>query len=239
MKKTISFKVKKTLSVILASSLALSSAAALNISAKAEESSNGYNLADSIQNGTILHCFDWRYADITSELESIAKAGFTSIQISPTQSDLPDLTGHHGFTTIDGEEVPITFEGTPWYWAYDANELKFCNDNVFNNREDLETLCSEAEKYGINIIMDVVANHLAGWADGRRNANVDSSLAADEYYHNTEFNTDAKNVDWSNRWQVTHCNIGMPDLNSEHATVQSKVASFVNDLKACGVDGIR
>ena len=231
MKKTITFKFKKTLSVILASSLALSSAAALNISAKAEESSNGYNLADSIQNGTILHCFDWRYADITSELESIAKAGFTSIQISPAQSDLPDLTGHHGFTTIDGEEVPITFEGTPWYWAYDANELKFCNDNVFNNREDLETLCSEAEKYGINIIMDVVANHL----NRNYHEELGDELSKEEYWHN------GNNIgNYDRRSDITNNNLdGLNDLNTEHEYIQQLTLDYLNDLKSMGVDGIR
>ena len=37
-----------------------------------------YNLADSIQNGTILHCFTWKYRDITEDLPNIAKAGFFS-----------------------------------------------------------------------------------------------------------------------------------------------------------------
>ena len=175
-----------------------------------------YGLADRIEDGNILHCFNWSISDITAAIPEIAEAGFTSVQTSPVQPH-------------DGQGI--------WYWLYQP--LGFSVGNDIGSAEDIKALCAKAHEYGVKVIVDVVANHLAGWADGRRNANVDSSLAADEYYHNTEFNTDAKNVDWSNRWQVTHCNIGMPDLNSEHATVQSKVASFVNDLKACGVDGIR
>ena len=39
-----------------------------------------YGLADNIQDGTILHCFNWKYKDIEAELANIAEAGFTSIR---------------------------------------------------------------------------------------------------------------------------------------------------------------
>ncbi len=174
------------------------------------------NLPDNIQDGNILHCFNWSISDITASIPEIAEAGFTSVQTSPLQPH-------------DGQGI--------WYWLYQP--LGFSLGNDLGSAEDLKALCNKAHEYGVKVIVDVVANHLAGWADGRRNANVDGSLAADEFYHNTQYNTSANNVDWGNRWQVTHCNIGMPDLNSEHATVQAKVAGLVNDLKGCGVDGIR
>lgn len=96
MKKSYTDKSKKLLSLILAGILAASSAA-MSITAKADETAEpqaqatpdqptGYRLADSIQDGTILHCFTWKYRDITAELPSIAKAGFTSIQVSPAQN---------------------------------------------------------------------------------------------------------------------------------------------------------
>ena len=165
------------------------------------------NLPDNIQDGNILHCFNWSISDITASIPEIAEAGFTSVQTSPLQPH-------------DGQGI--------WYWLYQP--LGFSLGNDLGSAEDLKALCNKAHEYGVKVIVDVVANHLAGWADGRRNANVDGSLAADEFYHNTQYNTSANNVDWGNRWQVTHCNIGMPDLNSEHATVQAKVAGLVNDL---------
>ena len=48
---------------------------------------NEYGLVDNIQDGTILHCFDWKYNDIKAELKNIADAGFTSVQTSPAQRD--------------------------------------------------------------------------------------------------------------------------------------------------------
>ena len=35
---------------------------------------NDYGLADNIQDGAILHCFDWKYNDIKAELQNIAEA---------------------------------------------------------------------------------------------------------------------------------------------------------------------
>lgn len=175
-----------------------------------------YGLADNISDGNILHCFDWKISDITASLAEIAEAGFTSVQTSPVQ--------------------PHDASGT-WFWLYQPLGFSVGNDN--GSAEDLRTLCTEADKYGIKVIVDVVANHLAGYASGQRKDTIQSDLNQDQYFHNTEFNTDANNVDWGNRWQVTHCNIGMPDLNSEHQYVQQVVAKFVGELKDLGVDGIR
>lgn len=175
-----------------------------------------YGLASKVEDGNILHCFNWKLSDITAALPKIAEAGFTSVQTSPVQ--------------------PHDASGT-WYWLYQPLEFKVGND--YCTEDELKTLCSTADNYGIKVIVDVVANHLAGWANGTWKDYIQSDLKDAQYFHNTEYNTDANNIDWGNRWQVTHCNIGMPDLNSEHSYVQQVVAGFVNQLKNDGVDGIR
>ena len=40
--------------------------------ANVSAASTDYGLMDNIQDGTILHCFDWKYSDIEAELENIA-----------------------------------------------------------------------------------------------------------------------------------------------------------------------
>ena len=55
-------------------------APAVTAEAAARTSGNSYGLADSIQDGVILHCFNWKYSDIEAELPAIAEAGFTSVQ---------------------------------------------------------------------------------------------------------------------------------------------------------------
>ena len=232
---------KKILSVILAGILAGSSVTALSVPAKAEEADNThivaetqdvptkYNLADSIQNGTILHCFTWKYRDITEDLPNIAKAGFTSIQVSPAQNTF--------------------YEYYPWYIVYQPYGFKFfdpagiATDDLFymdrgsikpsqfNTREELEELCAEAEKYGINIIMDVVSNHLM--KDILKKAG--SELAKDEYWH------DPKPINnYERRSEITNGSLsGLDDINTENEYIQKLVRDYVLELKGMGVDGIR
>lgn len=166
-----------------------------------------YNLADSIQDGVILQCFDWTYNDIKNELPNIAAAGFTSVQTSPAQ--------------------PSVKSGV-WYWMYQPLGFYVGSNNI-GTKSELQSLCTEAEKYGINVIVDVVANHLAG-----DHSNIQSDLKDSQYWH-----TYGATTDWKNRYAVTQGDIGMADINSEHSYVQQVVSNYVSELKNIGVDGIR
>lgn len=156
----------------------------------------------------ILHCFDWTYQQIIDELPDIAKAGFSSVQTSPAQ------------LAVKGNSI--------WYYLYQPNCFAV-GDSGLGSEVDLKRLCTEADKYGIKVIVDVVANHLAG-----DHSNIDSDLKGSEYWHHA-----GSNINYKNRWQITHGDIGMPDLNSENWLVQQKVSNYVQQLKNDGVDGIR
>ena len=167
--------------------------------------SNDYGLCDDIQDGVILHCFDWKYNDIKAELPAIAEAGFTSVQTSPAQKG----------------------DGDVWYWLYQPQTFSI-QSNALGSKSELQALCDEAEKYGIKVIVDVVANHTRSIGD--------DGLGGDCYHY------DEGSIDYgqnSNRYDYTHKRIGMPDLNSESATVQNKVKGYIQELKSVGVDGIR
>lgn len=107
--------------------------------------SSDYGLVDNIQDGTILHCFDWKYNDIKAELPNIAAAGFTSVQTSPAQRD--DTFG-------------------VWYMLYQPQSFSVTT-NALGSKAELQALCDEAEKYGIKVIVDVVANHTRGMEGGK------------------------------------------------------------------------
>lgn len=197
-------------SIILSASLVLGNAAiAAPITSNAASGAPVYTkLATNIQDGTILHCFDWTYQQIIDELPNIAAAGFTSVQTSPAQQ------------AVQGNSI--------WYYLYQPNGFYISNSGL-GSENDLKRLCSEADKYGIKVIVDVVANHLAG-----DHSNIDGSLKDSQYWHNG-----GGSIDYNNRYQITHNDIGMPDINSEHSTVQDKVRNYIQQLKNDGVDGIR
>lgn len=201
-----------TTGVVLTQSTASAQTVSTPVTAASAENIAVSGASASISEGNILHCFDWTFNDIKNELPNIAAAGFTSVQTSPVQ----------------GQSDPGA-----WYWLYQPTHLNL-QANSLGGRDELAALCSEADKYGIKIIVDVVANHLAG-----AHEKIDQSLVDSQYWHNSGLNSDHGNVDWTNRWQITHCDLGMPDLNSEHSAIQQKALAYVNDLKSIGVDGIR
>ena len=169
---------------------------------------NSYGLADTCQDGTILHCFDWSFNQIKEELPNIAAAGFTSVQTSPSQGNAAS--------------------NAEWYFAYQPRDFVFA-DGGLGTKQDLKNLCAEAEKYGIKVIVDVVSNHLNG----------SMSYVASRWHNNEYWHTHGSNISYNNRWQITHGDIGMRDINSEHATVYNAVREYVDELKSYGVDGIR
>ena len=202
---------KRTISVILLLCVLLSCAAICGFSAAAADGTADYGLPQNCKDGNILHCFDWTLSQIKQELPNIAEAGFTSVQTSPLQA-------HNG--------------NAKWYWLYQPNG--FTIGNELGSYDDLKALCAEADKYGIKIIVDVVANHVAGSNSGTWANSVESSLRKTEYFHNLGPKTND-----NDRFEVTHKNIGMPDLNSEHIDVQNMVYAMLERYKAAGVDGIR
>ena len=166
---------------------------------------NKYGLKDNIQDGVILHCFDWTLADIQEEIPNIAKAGFTAVQTSPVH----ERAG----------------KGSVWYDVYRPYDFKI--GNGLGTEADLKALCAKAHEYGVKVIVDVVANHTDY-------SNVADRLKDQGLYHQP---FDVGN--WNDRNQVTHGKIGMWDLDTNNPTVQAIISQYIQDLKACGVDGIR
>lgn len=166
---------------------------------------NKYGLKDNIQDGVILHCFDWTLADIQEEIPNIAKAGFTAVQTSPVHERAR--------------------KGSVWYDVYRPYDFKI--GNGLGTEADLKALCAKAHEYGVKVIVDVVANH------------TDYSTVADRLKDEGLYHQPFDVSNWNDRNQVTHGKIGMWDLDTNNTTVQAIIKQYIQDLKACGVDGIR
>lgn len=166
---------------------------------------NKYGLKDNIQDGVILHCFDWTLADIQEEIPNIAKAGFTAVQTSPVHERAR--------------------KGSVWYDVYRPYDFKI--GNGLGTEADLKALCAKAHEYGVKVIVDVVANH------------TDYSTVADRLMDQGLYHKPFDVSNWNDRDQVTHGKIGMWDLDTNNPTVQAIIKQYIQDLKACGVDGIR
>ncbi|CAM4490213.1 carbohydrate-binding module family 20 domain-containing protein [Paenibacillus tarimensis] len=182
---------------------------------------NSYGLPAATKDGVIFHAWNWSFDSIRNNLPALAAAGFKSVQTSP----------------IQGSKEPL-MEGSRWWVLYQPVNFKIGNAQL-GDREAFRRLCEEAEKYGINIIVDVVANHTGNAGGGSLQyqpaANVDPAIK-----NNPSFWHEARGVeDWSNRWQVTQWGIGLPDLNTSNQQLQDMIIAFLNDAVSLGADGFR
>ena len=98
---------------------------------------NSYGLKSNIQDGVILHSFDWSLNDIKAEIPNIAKAGFTAVQTSPVSKG--------------------GGAGAVWYDVYRPQDYTI--GNGIGSESELKDLCTTAHQYGVKVIVDVVANH--------------------------------------------------------------------------------
>lgn len=182
-----------------------------------------YGLADSIQNGCMLHAWNWYFNDVKNHLSEIAEAGFTTVQVSPVQpSNGSDRdTGH-------------------WWELYQPAD--FSVGNVLGSADEFKSMCEEADKYGIKIVVDIVSNHLA--ANGEKMANHASNRSwciadylknNDAYWHVN----DLTGTDDGNRYNMTNGPIGLPDLNTGNTELQGIIIKFLNNLQDLGADGFR
>ncbi|MCM1319851.1 MAG: starch-binding protein [Muribaculaceae bacterium] len=168
-----------------------------------------YGLPAEIQQGNILHCFNWTMAEVKAELPNIAAAGYGSVQLSPLQrSDVQ--------------------RGTEWHALYRPYDLAFKSSGM-GSEADLKSLCDEAAKYGIKVIVDVVANH------------VDRTSG----YHDTWWDQNGRvrwngGINFGDRYSITHGQLGdYGDVNSEDPEVIARAKAYVEKLKSLGVKGIR
>ena len=183
--------------------------------ATAVNASNAYGLA-SVNQGNILHAWDWSLKTIKEQLPEIAKAGYSVVQTSPLQSC---------------EDFSVNNDWWKSYQPYD-----YAYGSVYGTEEEFKELCAEAHKYGISIIVDVVANHVAGSQDGSIKPGVDSFWKSDRngLFHNKS----TKSSD-TNRVDMVLSNIGMPDINTENEQVQARLVDYMQQLIDDGADGFR
>ncbi len=181
----------------------------LAIGAIGVSAANQYGIPEKIQEGNILHCFNWKFSQIEEELPNIAAAGFGAIQVSPVQGNCGN--------------------NAEWYYAYQPYDFRL-RGNGDNNRVNLRSLCAKAHEYGIKVIVDVVANHV------NKSDNNHATFWRWENNHqrnNGKINYSNRTSIHQNNLGDYY------DVISEDAEVQERCREFLADLKNEGVDGIR
>lgn len=227
-------KAKKIASLVVASALLTSSFAAItSVNAaevdSAQTASADSTLRDKVGDGVMLHAFNWSYNTIKENLPAIAAAGYTTVQTSPVQqpkdySTSGDVTGQ-------------------WWKLYQPISFHIAEKSWLGTKDDLKSLCDEADKYGIKIICDIVSNHVAN-ADETMPNIVSNQVKKyePEFYKKRKTYTRTYTGDANDssvqavvQGHVSKC----PDLVTNDTAVQGYIINLLKECIDCGVDGFR
>lgn len=232
-------KLKGILGIVLAACMLLS-CFSIGISVSAAEvtkteTGQPTNLQSNIEDGVILHALCWSYAEIEKNIQAIADAGYSAVQVSPVQQPKDYSTS----TNVSGQ----------WWKFYQPVSLSIAKNSWAGNAAQLTSLCTAAHKVGVKIICDVVTNHLGADDDAGAKKLADEvktylpafwgsngATTNNSYFHNPTLGTASD----SNVTTVTqYVSSGCPDLNTGKTEVQNAVAGLLKECIKCGADGFR
>ena len=244
---------RKILSIGLAGAIigtAVAGMGAVSINANAAERTD-YGLAETSQKGVILHCWNWSYKNIKKYMKDIAAAGYTSVQTSPVQQPKDYYWEGVAYGNVGIPDGTGGYEGN-WWKAYQPVTFSICDNGHtwYGTKAEFKEMCAEAEKYGVKVIVDIVANHMGniqGWKIGDVETVMgDISPQVGEFWE-PKMLTDSSywhiSTSWTHssdeRFDVTQGNMGMPDLNTGDSKVQQMVLGLLKECIDCGADGFR
>ena len=217
---------KKITGIFLSSALAVSAFAglgtfsAVNVNAAADD----YGLMDTCQEGVILHAWQWSFNNIKKNMKAIAEAGYTSVQTSVIQQ---------------AKEGTIGKTNSGWWIYYQPANFTIDNTgkSALGTKAEFAAMCEEAHKYGIHVIVDVVANHLGNQTSYDISNAVPADIRNDpDCWHKDGFTE----INYGSRYSITHGSMGgLPDLNTENPKIQNYVIDYLKECIDSGADGFR
>ena len=178
----------------------------------------------AVQDGVTLHCWNWSFSEIEEYLPKIAAMGYTAIQTSPIQT---------------AKQPTKEFPSNDWWVFYQPADFVIDNtgNSALGTKAEFEKMCKTAETYGIDVIVDIVANHMGNTQANDLSQSIISDLRNDSScWHDITKDT----ANYGNRYDVTqYCMAGLPDLNTANKKVQNYVLSLLKECIDAGADGFR
>ncbi|MCD3444038.1 alpha-amylase [Streptococcus equi subsp. zooepidemicus] len=200
-----------TLGLVLSGLIPLTSA---NLASAQEVQSANQPVA--MKDGAILHAWCWSFNTIKENMSAIKEAGYTSIQTSPINAV---IKGDGGSKDLKN-----------WYYHYQPTDYTIGNYQL-GTEEEFKAMAQEADKYGINIIVDAVLNHTTS----EIKAVSPKITAIDNWTHGND-----KIVNFNDRYQITQKSLlGLYDFNTQNRAVQEYMLNYLKRAVADGADGFR
>jgi alpha-amylase len=191
---------------------------------------------------TILHAFNWRYADVGARAAEIAERGYDAVLVAP----------------------PLRSEGSAWWARYQPQDYRVI-DHPLGNSEDFRAMVLALGTRGVATYADVVLNHMANEAAQRSDLDFPGTRVLDIYARNAaqyarwrlfgdlgqnlfgaaDFNPARCISNYLDPVQVQNGRLcgggadpGLPDLAATERVIAQQ-QTYLRALKAIGVVGFR
>ncbi len=203
-------KSKRFVSLLLSALMVLTMFAGLSLTSSAAE-------AAEAPNELILHCWCWNFNNIKANMKKIAESGYTALQTSP-------INAFYG-SAVDNMQI---YGNNYWYYQYQPTNYTIGNYQL-GTEEEFKAMCEEAHKYGIKVIVDIVANHTTPTKSAVSSTlmNIPGGL-----YHSYSSST-------HDRKRLTQMYDGLPDINTQNPNYQQLILNYLKTCVADGADGFR
>ena len=164
----------------------------------------------------------WSFDSIAAECPTLAEIGYDWVLVSPPQE-------------------PIM--GSEWWAHYQPVSYKI--DSSLGTAAQFENMVTVCKSNDVQILVDVVLNHMTGLQNGTGFAGTEfSKYDFPGLYTNEDFNICPTGVsqieDWSNVEEIQQCELlSLSDLNTSKANVREKLVNYLRELRNYGVAGFR
>ena len=169
--------------------------------------------------------FSYTWNRIAQECETtLGPAGYGYVQTSPPQ-----------------EHAMVANEGNPW-WIY-YQPVSYRLESRMGSEAEFRSMVQRCNAAGVGVIVDAVINHMSGQSNGG------TGWAGTQFQHysypglyeSSDFHSCRRDIDtYAVRETVQNCNlVNLSDLDTGKASVQQKIADYLNRLADMGVKGFR
>ena len=212
----------KTKALVIAAALTVAACGAEEPAATTPEPAG--DAKPGVDGGVMVHLFEWRWPDIAAECENVlGPAGFTAIQVSPPNEHIT---------------------GPAWWTRYQPVSYKI--ESRSGTREQFAEMVRRCKAVGVDVYVDAIINHMAGFPSGVGVAGSEYSEYdypvpyTDDDFHHCGRNEEDRITNYQDLYEVQHCQLGtLDDLDTGKPSVQQKIAAYLNDLLGLGVAGFR
>lgn len=172
----------------------------------------------------IVHLFEWTWADVAQECETqLGPQGFKAVQVSPPQ-----------------EHILLPDYNYPWWQRYQPVSYQLTSRS--GNRDEFIDMVNRCQQAGVDIYVDAVINHMAGFERGVGSGG--SLFTKYQYpglYGPDDFNDCRHPIkNYKDAEDVTECElVGLADLDTGSDYVQFQIVNYLKELASLGVAGFR